>query len=249
MAQAIFANGANFELHFYTPSLTRAEELAKKTGGSSYNDISKMPKNSIHFIACKPQQFSDLASKLANHIEKDCIIVSIMAGITSETISEKLNSKNIIRIMPSTPSFVKQGISLWYETLNSSETKNLKKLFEEISLVVELQKEEEIDLVTPITGCSPAYFFEMARLFENFLNERNFQHPKRREFIIQAFLGAAQYMKESDHSFEELRNQVTSKKGATEEVLNTLGNHGFSQMWTKALDRGVERSQELSKIQ
>ena len=62
---------------------------------------------------------------LKNFLSDNQIVISIMAGISTDNLYEGLGIKNVIRVMPNTPGQIGKGISVWYK--KNKLTLNLKK--------------------------------------------------------------------------------------------------------------------------
>jgi pyrroline-5-carboxylate reductase len=87
------------------------KELKKKWGISATSDNQKAIEGAdILLIAVKPQMAQTVLEGLAPAVTKDQVVISVMAGITTETIHNWLGKKNsVIRAMPNTPAQVKAG--------------------------------------------------------------------------------------------------------------------------------------------
>ena len=73
-----------------------------------------------------------------------------------------------------------------------------------------LRQEDELDLVTAISGSGPAYLFEFTCALEEAAREIRLDAQIAKELALQTIIGSAKLMENSDFSPEELRNQVTS---------------------------------------
>ena len=130
MAQALIPPIAQsfpeFSFYFYNPSPQKALNLALKTKGEAFRDFEKIPISDVYVLACKPQQFSDLAETLRKNLAEKKIhlnqvtILSLLAGTPVARIQKALGVKKIIRLMPNTPSLVGEGIGLLYFSENFS---------------------------------------------------------------------------------------------------------------------------------
>lgn len=233
----------------YTPSNTRAVELSEKTGGESVLNISELPECDIYMIACKPQQFDELADKLAKCVKADSLIMSILAGTTTTYISKRLNTSKVIRVMPNTPSLVGEGVNALYFTddVNKKMKNEVINLFDSFSNVFVFEKEDEIDLITGFSGSGPAYIFEFARIMIEKMTSYGIDPNSASKMIKHTFLGASKLMVESDDSPEALRNKVTSKEGVTYEALKVFEDNNINKIFSDALDAAYKRSKELAR--
>ena len=86
----------------------------------NYNDPEKqmgeiVPLCDYVLICVKPQIFNKIKAALKNLLSDKQIVISIMAGISTENLCKGLGIKNAIRVMPNTPGQIGKGISVWYK--------------------------------------------------------------------------------------------------------------------------------------
>ena len=133
--------------------------MANKVHLIENNDVKFIP--SVVLLAVKPQNMQTALSDIQGFVGENTLIVSIAAGTTIAEIESVLVDRPVIRVMPNTPAQVKRGISAIY--CNQNATEQQKKLAGELMAsvgeVVWLDSEEQIDLVTGLSGTGPAYVF------------------------------------------------------------------------------------------
>ena len=244
IAQGFKKNSPNVELYFFTPSKTKAKDLADNLGGHFVNFIVDMPKDlDWYILAFKPQSLNEFCFQF----QKNAKILSVLAGTGIETLEKKLQVNQVARLMPNTPSSVGFGANLFYANF---ETEEMKKLLNSLGKVFTMKSEKEMDTLTAFSGSGPALVFEYARLFEKHLTALNGVSPEAREIITQTFLGSAKLMEKAvleGVSFETLREQVTSKKGVTFEALQILEKNGLDQIMGGAFTAAYKRTLEIKK--
>ena len=67
-------------------------------------------------IAIKPQGAIAVMEILSRWLLPHQIIISIMAGISLNTISEKLGQNKIVRVMPNIPTMISEGMSIFFSS-------------------------------------------------------------------------------------------------------------------------------------
>jgi len=253
MAQALvrglFDQKMPFDFFTYTPSKTKAQELAKNVEGECVETLKGLPKCDYYMIACKPQQLEELVISLENQIPKDAVIISILAGVTTNTLKSLFFNDNIVRIMPNTPSLVGHGVNAFYftEELETEKKDIVLNAFSSFSEVFTFDKEEKIDVITGFSGSGPAYIFEFSRIMINKMMAMGVSEETASAMVKHTFLGASKLMVESEDNPETLRNKVTSKKGVTYEALEVFKEANIEKIFDHALDAAYTRSVELSK--
>jgi pyrroline-5-carboxylate reductase len=257
MAQAMvlgfYENSKNsksrFNFSFYTPSQTKAQHLALQTGGTHLQSISKLESFELILIACKPQQFEKLSSELKDKIKKSTVVISILAGISSKTLQEKLGHEKIVRIMPNTPALIGEGSNLVYfsPTVSPHEQADVNHFLTVKFKPHIFKSDEEIDQITGVIASGPAYIFEFARLFAQYLEEKcSLDHDLSNILTNELFLGSVHLMNSSTDSFEELRNKVTSKGGVTYAALESFRNNQLEHIFHSAFNKAYLRTKELA---
>ncbi len=252
MTQAIFlglkGKPIDIRVNTYTPSFVRAQTLAQELSGKAFKEIEDMPNSKFLFLGCKPQQFDSLAEKIKDKVNDETVVISILAGITAERISTTFNTSKVIRIMPSTPSLVGKGISLVFpkKGIPEEDLESVVNLFKGVSKVIKTSSEDEFDLITTISGCGPAYVFEIARIFSTFLNSRGVELATADLVAKELLLGSSKLIDESDESFEELRNKVTSKGGMTFEALEEFKSGGLEKVFVSGFEKAYQRAKTLN---
>lgn len=245
----------NFQFHTFTPSVTRARELAEAVGGKWHEQLSQVPHCHYYLLGCKPQQFAELAKELQGPLSsadsQESVVISLLAGTSVSTLQKSLGGfKRVVRVMPNISCRLNQGVSLLFfaPEVPLQEKEKVSMIFRAVGKIFPLQKEESMDYLTGVTGSGPAFVFELASILQKLLMQAPplpVDFEMSREMVQQTFLGAAMLMQESGDSFEELRERVTSKGGVTYAALQVLQKGGFSTLMEEALQAAYHRSLQL----
>lgn len=234
----------NIDLYFFTPSKDKAKKLANKTQGHFVEHIVDMPKDlDWYVLAFKPQSLGEFFYEFS----PDAKVLSVLAGTSIETLTKKIKTNRIIRLMPNTPSKIGAGANLYFSYFLYPE---MQELLSSLGALYIMKDEGELDVITSFSGSGPALIFEYARLFEKHLISMSGGNKLSREIIAETFLGSAKLMSEAiknGESFESLRDQVTSKKGVTFEALSILEKNKLDQIMGGAFLAAHKRTLELKK--
>ncbi len=238
------------DLEFFTfnPRAEKSLKLAEKINGTHCEKISDLPGDlNIYFFCCRPQNLNELALELTPILNKNSVIISILAGTSIELIKKYFTNLPVLRIMPNLPNSIQQGVNLFYFSPDFPLERKTPfiSLFEHFSSVFTLDKEEEIDLLTPITGSGPAYIFEWVRIFSLWPKQHSAEtHLK---LIIKTFQGALSLLEKSGKSAESLRNDVTSRGGITKEVLDSFKSYNLEKIFLDSLEKGLQKAQTMNR--
>lgn len=204
-------------------------------------------------FAVKPQVSNEVFTELkkANIDFSNKLIITIMAGVKTEKIAANLkNAEKIIRVMPNTPALIGEGLTGMYKgaNCNDDDVEVANCILGSCSKTVWVEKEEDIDSITAISGSAPAYFYLFMECLINKAKEYNFDEATARKIIEQVAIGSAKMViQNSDTSIAQLRENVTSKGGTTYEALKVFNECDINGIISKALDACKNRAEELSK--
>jgi len=236
------------------PSDTVRETLSKKFNIRVNTDINAVDNCEIIILAVKPQVLKTVCQQLASIQIRDSLIVSIAAGVRSTDINHWLiqgqatTEQAIVRCMPNTPALLQCGVSGLFanDSVSDNQKQQAENILQAVGLVVWVDKEEQIDAVTAVSGSGPAYFFLLMEAMKNAGEELGLPANVAQQLVLQTALGAAKMATESDLTPEELRKNVTSKGGTTEQAILSFQSANFSTIVLNALEAANNRSISLA---
>ncbi len=236
----------------YTPTETRAIELANAVKGTHTKNLIELQAAKHLIIGCKPQQFDQLIDDLKkiNYSINQQHIISIMAAINLESLTKKLQTNNISRVMPNTPSLIGVGHSLilHHQSVNKANQHFTKLFFNACGTVSELTNETLFNQATTISGSGPAYFFLFAKTLTDKLIHFGMEPKEAQSIVAQTMLGSARLIQDqSELSLSELIDQVTSKGGVTIEAIKCYQDKQLEQITNQALESAYQRSLALTE--
>lgn len=236
------------------PSDSVRDTLSKKFSISVHTDIIAVENCEIIVLAVKPQVLKTVCLQLASIQTRHSLIISIAAGVRTTDINRWLISDQatleqaIVRCMPNTPSLLQCGASGLFanDTVSDKQKQQAENILKAVGLVVWIDKEEQLDAVTAVSGSGPAYFFLLMEAMRNAGEELGLPADVAQQLVLQTALGAARMAAESDLSPEDLRQNVTSKGGTTEQAILSFQSANFSEIVLNALDAANNRSISLA---
>jgi pyrroline-5-carboxylate reductase len=203
----------------------------------------------IIVLAIKPQVMGQVLSPYAERFQKYPITwVSVAAGLPISFFQKFLSSEAIIaRAMPNLPFQFGQGVTCLYS--NSPSISHVEDLFAAGGYVTCLEKEEDLNKVTAISGSGPAYFYYMVETLIQSAINLGLPFEQAQSLARQTLIGAAATLEKTLESPQTLRAKVTSPKGTTEAALKCfLGSGSLQKLMQKAVTAAFERSQEIEKL-
>ena len=227
------------------------DQLNRKFGIATTSDNSIAAKDVDLIVLCvKPQILESVCKELQASLNQTPPAISIAAGIPLSLLMDWLGEDTpIIRCMPNTPALVQSGAAGMFASQKvDKKLRNLaEEIFDAVGLCCWLEKEEDIDLVTAVSGSGPAYFFLFMEAMEKVAIDLGLDQEISRKLIIQTVLGAAKMAAESDMNPSELRSCVTSPGGTTEKAVNAFLEGDVMGLFNRAMSKALERATEMAK--
>ena len=181
-------------------------------------------------LAVKPQQFKSAARRHSRAVVKGTrTVLSIMAGIKMHSIGLALNHRSLVRVMPNTPSQVRQGMSVWVATddVPDDVTEFTSSMLDGLGDQVRLDDEKVLDMATALSASGPAFVFVFLESLIDAGVQLGMPADIARRLAIQTIQGSAALASETGKHPAELRNMVTSPGGTTAAGLHAMEEGGF----------------------
>ena len=245
LVSSLLPDFSHISFYTFTPSQKRAKALAKKIHGIHCQSIKDIPPCDLYLLACKPQHFSCLANELSS-LSGKALVLSIMAGISLTQLSNSLKTKKITRAMPNLPLLKNSGACIVYHhsSLNKKERQTIEGILSCSSKIFTIDKEEDIDLLTGVSGSGPAYIFYIHNIICQYLQNKGIDQHTAIELTNTTFLGACRML--TKEGAQELQQRVSSKGGVTEAALSVFTEGNMESLWQKALDAAFNKARTLA---
>lgn len=204
-------------------------------------------KAEIIILAVKPQILKQVAQALSlNH---NPLIISVAAGIRMADLYHWLgNQQKIIRSMPNTPMALGLGMTILYAKQNTAADQQLvETLFNQVGKTLWVKTEDLLDSATSLSGCGPAIVFLIIEALQAAGKNLGLTAKETKLLTLQTMLGATKMALTSTHDVKELRRQVTSPGGVTEQAIATLTQGNLTKLFADTLTAAREKSGELAK--
>lgn len=201
----------------------------------------------ILFLSVKPQFYESVINEIKDSVTEDKIIVTIAPGKTLEWLKEQFGKElKIIRTMPNTPAMVKEGMMGLCPNNNVTT--------EEIELVrdicngfseTEVITENLMDVVTAVSGSSPAYVFMFIEAMADAAVAGGMARQQAYKFAAQAVLGSAKMVLDLEKHPGELKDMVCSPAGTTIQAVRVLEEKGMRSAVFEAMMKCLDMSRNM----
>ena len=228
----------------------KAEELSKQDIGTVYSEPAEcLKKADLIILAVKPQDTDALFASLKPHVDDQQVFVSIMAGVTIQTISTALGAKKVIRAMPNLPAQIGMGMTTFTSTdeVTRIELVMVQNLINTTGKTVYVESEEFIDATTAISGSGPAYVYYFMQAMMEAAKGMGFTASEAELLVSQTFKGAVDLYNKSDLTCQEWIDKVSSRGGTTEAAIKTYRKHKVHEDIVRGAQAALNRAIELGK--
>ena len=229
-------------------TVSTLEQITKEYGVvTTHNNKEVADFGDIIFLAVKPQYYGEVITEIKDAITKDKILVSIAPGKSLAWLEEKVGKPcKVIRTMPNTPSMVKEG--MMGICANSQVTETEISVLQEICngfSKTEIVPEHLMDVVTAVSGSSPAYVYMFIEAMADAAVEGGMPRNQAYTFAAQAVMGSAKMVLETGKHPGELKDMVCSPGGTTIEAVKVLEREGLRAAVMDAMDACIVKSKNL----
>jgi pyrroline-5-carboxylate reductase len=117
--------------------------------------------NDAIVICVKPQTVVDVCKDIMKYNTGDCVVISVAAGVTLQTLEDNLKGRRVVRVMPNTACLVAESATGFAmgTYANSGDRAIVEQIFGAVGISLE-QKEDLLNAVTGLSGSGPAYVFQ-----------------------------------------------------------------------------------------
>ncbi len=203
----------------------------------------------VVILAVKPWMIHDVLSDVSDALEPDAIVVSVAAGVTTESMEALLpEGVAVVRAMPNTPSHIGLGMTgiAGGASAGPDDIDAVRRVFETVGEVL-VTGEDQINAFAAVSGSGPAYLFLYVEQMIAAAQGLGFDEDQARLLVEQTVIGAAELLRRSGEHPAELRRKVTSPKGTTEQAVLVLQDGGLDELFGRALAANVRRSEEMER--
>jgi pyrroline-5-carboxylate reductase len=202
-------------------------------------------------LAVKPQMLDAAAPALQALVGASTLLVSVLAGKTIANLQQRFPAtQTFVRAMPNTPAAIGRGVTgAFASAAVDAEGRNFaQRLLAAVGEVEWVESEAQIDALTAISGCGPAYVFLMAECLAAAGMELGLAPDLAMRLARGTIAGAGELMRASPETpAETLRRNVTSPGGATAAALDVLmAEGGLKPLLVRAAAAARRRAQELA---
>ena len=230
---------------------TSCQAVANSLGIVARRDYDELvAKAGILLIAVKPNQAARVAENLkAAGLRPDTLIISVLAGVTTEKLQLLLASDNpVIRAMPNTPCLVGHGVTVFCGG-SHAEAKHLalaEMIFHSVGKALEVE-EHYFNAITALSGSGPAYMYLVMEALADAGVRVGLPRDLAMTLVAQTMLGSARMVQETGRHPASLRDDVTTPAGCTIGGLMMLEDGKIRSVLARAVEEATKIVEQLGR--
>ncbi|MDJ0893690.1 MAG: pyrroline-5-carboxylate reductase [Alphaproteobacteria bacterium] len=201
-------------------------------------------------IAVKPQAMDEVIGGYRRFVRPETCFLSIAAGKEIGYFHDRLGADAVVaRAMPNTPAAVGRGMSVVCADAKATEAQraDCQELLEAVGQVAWIEDEELLHAVTAVSGGGPAYVFLLVESLAAAGVAAGLPAELSMRIARATVAGSGALLDGSEESAAQLRINVTSPKGTTEQALAVLmAEDGMAPLFVEAIAAATRRSRALA---
>jgi pyrroline-5-carboxylate reductase len=226
----------------------RAADLAERYGIAVLGNAEAAAKAAVLVLAVKPQDMTGLLDELAEVVAADRLVVSMAAGVRTDTIERRLAPGTaVVRVMTNTPVLVDEAMSAISAGSHATAEHlgRVEDLLRPVGRVLRVPEAQQ-DAVTALSGSGPAYFYFLVEAMTDAGILLGLPRAIAADLLVQTLVGSAVMLRDSGEHPVRLREAVTSPGGTTISAIRELERHGVRAAFLAAIEAARDRSRELA---
>ncbi len=230
----------------------RANYLAEKYGVKAHTkNVQAVEGADLVLICLKPQQVRGFLQEVKKDLEKNALIISAAASVTTALIERELgHPARVVRAMPNTPCLIREGMTALARGKHAGEddVRVAQEIFGSMGRAVVVD-EKHMDAITGLSASGPAYVYMIIESLAEAGVKLGIPRELSTELSAQTLLGASALVLHTGEHPAKLKDMVTTPAGCTIDGLLELEEGGLRVTLIKAVVRAAERARQLVESQ
>lgn len=244
IAQAAVASGAIRAERLTLSGRSELSAAAQIPGARWTRDNAELVENSdVVVLSVRPEQFSGVSINAGGKL-----VISVMAGVTAQTIAERTGATEIVRSIPNAAAAIRRSFTPWFATppVTADNKALVQKLFDACGEGAEVPQESHIDYCVAMTGSGAA--------FPALLTEALAMHAAGqglpRDFAARAakgvVVGASELFAGDDADTAAIVQEMIDYRGTTAAALQTMIDQGFNKAVAAGIEAATAKAEALA---
>ena len=232
------------------PRADRRQALAEKYGIQvTAENAEAALRGDVIVLGIKPQVMPGVLKDLRGNLGEQKVLISIIAGATTETLRRGLDHAAIVRVMPNTPAQIGEGVNIWYATPETTESQRAqaKALLGALGHELEVGDERFVAMATAVSGTGPTYVFLVMEALIDSAVHLGFPRHLAHDLVLETIKGSVAFAERTQKHPAQLRDMVTSPGGTSAAAFYELERGRLRTVLADAVWAAYRRTMSLSE--
>jgi pyrroline-5-carboxylate reductase len=246
LARNLVAPGSVVASH---PRADRRHALGEKYGIQVTADNAEAARRGeVVVLGIKPQVMPGVLTEIRQSLAPEKLVISIIAGATTQTLRKGLDHAALVRVMPNTPAQIGEGVNIWYATPETTEAHRAQARALLGALGHELQVADErfVAMATAVSGTGPTYVFLVMEALIDSAVHLGFPRHLAHDLVLETIKGSVAFAERTQKHPAQLRDMVTSPGGTSAAALHELERGRLRTVLADAVWAAYRRTMSLS---
>lgn len=198
-------------------------------------------------LGVEPAEIVPLCGEIADALAENTLVVSVAGGVTLADMAGTLPAGTaLVRTMPNTPVEVGRGVT-GFAVADGAPADTAARVRELLTPTGDIEElaEELIDGFSAVVGSGPAYVYAIIEALQAAAVQQGLTADQATRMVPAMMSGALAYLEAQGEDAAQLREQVTSPGGSTEQALVTFANRGMADALVAGVAAAAKRAGEL----
>ncbi|TMD20634.1 MAG: pyrroline-5-carboxylate reductase [Chloroflexi bacterium] len=231
------------------PRADRRKALGEKYGIQVTADNAEAARRGdIVVLGIKPQVMPGVLAELRGSLAQGKLVISIIAGATTETLGRGLDHGALVRVMPNTPAQIGEGVNIWYATPETTEVhrEQARALLGALGHELQVGDERFVAMATAVSGTGPTYVFLVMEALIDSAVHLGFPRHLAHDLVLETIKGSVAFAERTQKHPAQLRDMVTSPGGTSAAAIYELERGRLRTVLADAVWAAYRRTMSLS---
>lgn len=232
----------------HDPAAPARERFAASLPGVQFAADGREAARAARFVllAVKPQQAAAACRECSGALVTDATVVSIVAGLSLESLAGLVGTPRVVRVMPNTPCLVGRGVSVVCHgpEVHAADLARILELFGAVGRVHEAD-ESLLDAVTGLSGSGPGFVALLVEALADGGVKAGLPRGLALALAVDTLSGTAALLDETGEHPAQVKDRVSSPGGTTIAGLAVLEQRGVRGALIDAVVAAASRAREL----
>lgn len=200
-------------------------------------------RSDVVIVSVRPEQFSAVEIDAPEKL-----VISLMAGISMETLRARTGSKRVVRAMPNAAAEIRRSYTPWFcsDAVSGQERAFVQALFETCGKADEVASEAEIDYLTALSGSGPAFPALLADALLSHALAHGLPEPVARRAVDGVVCDASQLIAQPAATPGGIVRAFMDYRGTTDAGLRAMQGAGFTEAVHAGLSAAVAKAAAMA---